>query len=53
MIAQMLNNRETKGRVVGSVIAAILAIQKGANIVRVHDVLATKDALTILQKVEK
>ena len=53
MIAQMLNDRKIKGRVVGSTMAAIIAIQKGANMVRVHDVLATKDALTILQKVEK
>ena len=53
MIAQMLNNRAIEGRVVGSAMVAIMAIQKGANIVRVHDVLATKDALTILQKVEK
>ncbi|RUM81884.1 MAG: dihydropteroate synthase, partial [Candidatus Thioglobus sp.] len=27
---------------------AIIAVQNGADIVRVHDVLETKDALTIL-----
>ncbi|SMN13651.1 Dihydropteroate synthase [Bathymodiolus heckerae thiotrophic gill symbiont] len=52
MIGQMLNDRKIEERIIGSITAAIIALQKGANIVRVHDVLATKDALTILQKVE-
>jgi len=51
MIGQMLNDRKVDERVVGSVVGAIIAVQKGADIVRVHDVLATKDALTILNKV--
>jgi dihydropteroate synthase len=49
MIGAILNNRNVNDRVVGSVAGAIIAIQNGANIVRVHDVLATKDALLILQ----
>lgn len=34
-------------RLIGSVAAALLAVSKGANIVRVHDVKATKQALDI------
>ncbi len=49
MIGTLLNDREIDSRVIGSVTSAIIAVQNGANIVRVHDVLETKDALTILQ----
>ncbi len=35
-------------RLAGSLAAAILAVQQGANILRVHDVGATRDALRIL-----
>jgi dihydropteroate synthase len=49
MIGTLLNDRDVKGRVVGSVTGAIIAVQNGANIVRVHDVLETKDALLILE----
>lgn len=52
MIGQMLGNRAVESRVIGSVFGAIIAVQNGADIVRVHDVLETKDALTILNKVE-
>ena len=48
MIGTLLNDRNVGGRVSGSVTAAIIAVQNGADIVRVHDVLETKDALTIL-----
>ncbi len=51
MIGTILNDRNVDGRVVGSVAGAIIATQNGANIVRVHDVLETKDALTILRRV--
>ena len=47
MIGAMLGNRETDGRVVGSVIGSIIALNNGADIVRVHDVLETKDAIDI------
>nr|MBP6300250.1 dihydropteroate synthase [Arenimonas sp.]MBP6310422.1 dihydropteroate synthase [Arenimonas sp.] len=39
-------------RLVGSAAAALLAAQNGANIIRVHDVAATKDALAILAAVQ-
>jgi dihydropteroate synthase len=37
-----------EGRLAGSLAAAILATQQGANILRVHDVGATRDALRVL-----
>lgn len=49
MIGAILNDRDVKGRAIGSVAGAIIAVQNGADIVRVHDVLATKDALLTLQ----
>lgn len=48
MIGTLLDDRNVGGRVSGSVTAAIIAVQNGADIVRVHDVLETRDALTIL-----
>ncbi len=51
MIGNILNNRNIDGRMIGSVTTAIIAFQNGANIVRVHDVLDTKDAFKILQSV--
>lgn len=51
MIGSMLNNRNTDGRMIGSVTTVIIASQNGANIVRVHDVLETKDAFKVLQSV--
>ena len=46
MIGQ-LTGREMSGRVPGSIIAATLAVQMGAAIVRVHDVNETSDALKV------
>jgi dihydropteroate synthase len=40
-------------RVYASVTAALLAVQHGASIVRVHDVAATRDALAVLQAIEE
>ncbi len=51
MIGQMLGNRDVDTRVTGSVAGAIMAVQKGADIVRVHDVRETKDGLMILESV--
>jgi dihydropteroate synthase len=42
-----LTGRAAGERVVGSVTAALLAVQRGAAIVRVHDVAATRDALSV------
>jgi dihydropteroate synthase len=44
-----ITGREVGERVVGSAVAAALAVEHGAKIVRVHDVAATADALKIVQ----
>jgi dihydropteroate synthase len=46
-----LTGREVGERVHGSVAAALIAVQNGARIVRVHDVAATADALAVWQAV--
>jgi dihydropteroate synthase len=46
-----LTGREIGERAVGSATAALIAVQKGALIVRVHDVAATRDALAVWQGV--
>lgn len=50
MIGNLLN-RDVKQRLAGSLSAAIIAAQQGAQIIRVHDVQETVDALTILKAV--
>lgn len=51
MIGTLLN-KAVDQRLHGSVAAALLAAERGADIIRVHDVEATVDALTILRAVE-
>jgi len=46
-----LTGREVGDRVHASVAAAVIAVGKGANIVRVHDVAATRDALAVWRAV--
>lgn len=46
-----ITGRQAHDRVAASVAAALLAVQNGANIVRVHDVAPTVDALKVLQAV--
>lgn len=48
----MLTERPVGDRLVASAVAAALAVQRGANVVRVHDVAATRDALRIVGAVE-
>lgn len=48
MIGNLLN-REVDERLPGSITTAILAVQNGASIIRVHDVKETMDALKIMQ----
>lgn len=48
-----ITGRDVADRLVGSVVAAVLAVQRGASIVRVHDVAATRDALAVLAAVER
>jgi dihydropteroate synthase len=44
-----ITGRGLPDRTVGSVVAAVLAAQRGARILRVHDVAATRDGLAVLQ----
>ena len=48
-----ITGRDVNGRLAASVAAALLAVQKGAAIVRVHDVRETVDALKILNAVNE
>lgn len=48
-----ITNQPVEQRTVASVTAAVLAVQRGAAIVRVHDVAQTRDALRILGAVEE
>src|SRR5690606_9240150 len=52
MIGALTGGRPVHERTPGSVAAAILAIQRGANVVRVHDVAATVDAVRVMRAVE-
>ncbi|HTO49466.1 MAG TPA: dihydropteroate synthase [Burkholderiales bacterium] len=47
-----ITGRPADDRLAASVAAAMLAVQRGAKIVRVHDVAATRDALAVLAAME-
>lgn len=47
-----ITGQPVDGRVYASVAAALLAVQRGAQIVRVHDVAATRDVLKVYAAVE-
>lgn len=47
-----ITGQPVTGRLGGSIAAALLAVERGADIVRVHDVAATVDALEIWQAVQ-
>lgn len=49
MLGEILSGRDVSDRVTASAAMAMLAVQKGAWIVRVHDVKETSDALKVLQ----
>ena len=49
MIGQMLELENTDERLMGSVALALLAAQRGAAILRVHDVLETRQAIDVWQ----
>jgi dihydropteroate synthase len=51
MIASLTGRELPAQRLHGSVAAALIAVQRGAAIVRVHDVAATRDALAVWQAV--
>ncbi|HZM44787.1 MAG TPA: dihydropteroate synthase [Burkholderiales bacterium] len=47
-----LTGRPAQDRLAASLAAALISVQNGASIVRVHDVAATRDALAVWQAVE-
>ncbi len=51
MIGALTGRAEPSARVVGSAAAALIAVQRGARMVRVHDVVATVDALAVWRAV--
>lgn len=48
-----MTGRPVERRLAASVAAALMAAQKGAKILRVHDVAATRDALTVWAAIEQ
>jgi dihydropteroate synthase len=48
----LITGRPVAARAAGSVAAALIAVQRGAAVVRVHDVASTVDALKIWSAVE-
>ncbi|MEN8822255.1 MAG: dihydropteroate synthase [Abyssibacter sp.] len=48
MLGQLLDEPEPEGRVLGGAVAAVLALQYGARVVRTHDVKETAQAIRIL-----
>ncbi|MDD5330842.1 MAG: dihydropteroate synthase [Sulfuricella sp.] len=52
MLGRLAGIEQAEARVHASIAAAILAVQRGARIIRVHDVKATREALRILEAIE-
>ena len=48
-----ITGRPVGERLAASLAAALLAVQHGATILRVHDVRETRDALAVMQALEK
>lgn len=53
MLGTLLNEPEPKNRLVGSIAAALVAAERGAKLLRVHDVKATVQALKIYNAVTR
>lgn len=51
MLGQLLN-RNLEERLPGSLALAMAAVERGAGIIRVHDVAATKDVLTVVEAIK-
>jgi len=48
----LITNNTIENRLIDSVTGALISVQKGANIVRVHDVKSTNDALKIYNRIK-
>lgn len=53
MLGALLDDAPTGERLAASLAAGLLAVQRGANILRVHDVKATRDALRVIQAIHE
>jgi dihydropteroate synthase len=53
MIGTLLNGAPVEQRLYGSIAAAVMAYERGAAILRVHDVRETVEALTIADAIKK
>jgi dihydropteroate synthase len=51
-LLQQLLGRPVHERLAGSLALALAAVQRGASIIRVHDVAATRDVLTVLNAID-
>jgi len=49
----LITGKEVDQRLAGSLVVALIALQKGAAILRVHDVAETKDVLSIWQAISR
>jgi len=52
MIGTLLGDKEVGERMIGSVTAALIAVENGADIIRTHDVAETRDALKVWQQIK-
>ena len=52
MIGALLDNAPVEKRMIGSLSAAVIAAMKGSDIIRVHDVKETAEALTIVKRIQ-
>ena len=52
MIGTLLGDKEVDERMIGSVTAALIAVENGADIIRTHDVAETRDALKVWQQIK-
>ena len=53
LIGKILGKENPKDRIFGSIAAEAVSVMNGANIIRTHNVEATKDAITIASKLSK
>ena len=52
MIGSLLGDKDVDSRMIGSVTAALIAVENGANIIRVHDVSETNDAIKVWHQIK-
>ena len=52
MIGALLGDKDVDSRMIGSITAALIAVENGADIIRVHDVSETNDALKVWHQIK-